>query len=347
MAARRLLGIVFTPSWLRVAQAELFRGSVYLVSLHAASLPVGCIHDNSGILENYGVLYDLLQSIPLTSLHSRRGVEISLVIPQPLCFRVAFSVPTGLEHAPIEEIIAAYPIDLPGDPASLVVDSCAHSVGVKGARSVMVMAARRSSIESYARLFKDREWCLNSITTGEVARYNRWRLQYPAINSQVALICSLDANSYEFSLWDRGVLLASDTRYWSQHERSHRDVVTQEEKDSDVASDQIAREIIKMIERARSTTKPVELILLGGELRHYSSLCESLYQSTGIPCAKAAPVERYMMITKETVDGGSVGINGVQEIGLFDDALGAIAPRIFARHTSKSGVKYDYDQSDA
>lgn len=344
MAARRLLGIVFTPSWFRVAQAELLRGQVYSVSLYAVPLPVGCIHENSGVVEDSETLRKVMQSTPVKWIHHGLGVEISVVIPQVCCYRAAFVVPTGLEHASMKDILASYPLDLPGDSGSLVVDSSAHAVSTNGERSVMVLAARRSSLETYAQLFKGREWCLSGITTGEIARYNLWRLQYPELDTQVVLVCSADTDSQEFSMWNRGVLVASDTRYRYQRARSQSDCDSGAGEIFDTATDQLEQELIRMIERAQITGRPIERILLGGALRHDLHLQERLGRLTRIPSENSTRVDRYMRIGREIGDGCSFEVDGAHKVGLFDDVLGAIAPSVFSLHAKKIRGRDDRHQ---
>jgi hypothetical protein len=331
MVARRVVGIVFTPSWLRVAQAEMSRDRVYAVRLDAVPLPVGCINENSGALEDSEMLRDVIHSIPGTVLHHREDGEIFVVIPQLLCYRTSFVAPAGFAQASIKEILAAHPIELPGDRSSLVVDASAHAVSIAGARAVMVMAARRSSVEAYARLFKDREWCLGGMTTGEIARYNRWRLQCRSLSSDVALVCSADIDSQELSLWDRGVLIASDTRCWYQRERRSFDGNVDTEKPLGATTDRIAKAVANMIERANAVARPITQILFGGSLTNLRQLHERVHRLTGIQYEVSQRVDRYMKITQPTDDLCGLRIQGAQEQGLFDDALGAIAPQIFKR----------------
>jgi hypothetical protein len=347
MAVRRLLGIVFTPSWLRVAQAEVSRDRTYSVRLFAVPLPVGCINEHSGAIEDSGMLQEAMHSIPSKFLQHGGSGDIFMVIPQLLCYRTSFIVPKRLEQASMREILAAHPVDLPGDRSSLIVDASAHPVGTNGDRAVMVLAARRSSLEAYARLFKEQECSLGGIITGEIARYNRWRLQWPGVSSRVALICSADTDSQELSLWDRGVLTASDTRYWYQREPSRLEGNVHAEKINGASTERLAQEITHMIDRARTVARPIEQILLGGALRNHKHLQELIHKSTGIQCETSQHVDNYMKLLQETDERSRYLMQGLQEPGVFDDALGAIAPRVLSLHAKIRRWRDDSHQSYA
>jgi hypothetical protein len=345
MAARRLLGIVFTPSWLRVAQAEMSKDRAYSVRLFAVPLPVGCINEQSGAIEDSGMLQAVMRSIPTGALHCGGYGEIFMAVPQLLCYRTSFVVAPGLAQASMREILAAHLNDVPGDRSSLVVDASAHEVAAGGVRTMMVLAARRTSLEAYVRLFQDREWCLGGITTGEIARYNRWTLQSRGLSCRVALICSADTDSQEFSVWDRGILIASDTHYSYQRERGRLDgnVITGRSIDAQI--DQIAQQVTKMIERTRTAARPIENILLGGALRNHPQLHESIHRLTGIPCEASQQIDRYMKILHETEKNSCFLMQEKSELGFFDDALGTIAPRVFSQQARRNGWRDDSNQS--
>jgi hypothetical protein len=338
MATRSILGLVFSPSWLRVAHAEMSSSRHYSVRLFGVPLPVGCINESSGAIEDSATLRDVLHTLPQRPLNQVREGGVFLVIPQLLCYRTSFVVPAELAKAPVAEIIKSYPIDLPGDRTSLIFDGYAHGVNLDGPRSVMVIAARRSSLQSYCRLFEDLQWCLGGITTGEIARYNRWRLQCPKLDSQVALVCSADIDSRELSLWDRGVLVASDTRHWYQRAQNRltRSLGAKKAIDTrnciDVPTDQLAREVAEMIKRAVTLTRPIERILCCGILSNHPQFQEVVQGLTDIRCETSQGVNRYMTVSADTGEGSGFRVQDSQGLGIFDDVLGAIAHRVGSQH---------------
>jgi hypothetical protein len=353
MASRHLVSIAFTPSWLRVAHIEVstpravkLRGSVarrHSVDLHEVPLPVGCINRNSGAIEDLSALQDAMKVSGSLYLHERRCLELFVVIPQMLCYRAFFAVPADLACASLKDVLVQYPLELPGDRSMLVTAAHAHAPCKDRTRSAMVLAARSSALEEYVRLFQGLEWSLSGITTGEIARYNRWHLQRPGISSQVVLMCSSDTDSYELSVWDCGVLIASESRRFEQGERARGPGNAVGSQPLGAHREQLAHDISALIDRYRELERPIEVIVFGGGLSRERELLDSLSGSSGASCEVSCEVDRYMQILDRSATGCGPGLRNTTALGLFDDAIGAIAPRMLSVNAKIHPRRNDYD----
>lgn len=334
MGAKRWVGIVFTPSWLRIACVEFVRSRSVVRQVYGLPLPVGCINEDSGTIEDSNTLQGALAGLSCLSPKRLSVGSVFLVVPQLLCYRSAFMASPALRSAPMDQLVAECVADLPGDRRSLIIDAYAHEPSVGDSRAVMVVAARRSAIEAYTRLFSGCLWSIGGITTGEIARFNRWRLQRPEMTSRVTLVCASDVDSRELSVWDNGVLTASDTRYWRKRSRLRgRNSMGTQDGVGDTP-EMLVRDILACIDKQRSLGRPVESVLFGGALRKREDLHTAVSSTSGIPYDvstgtlgpghEGSPSALHRSRTACEDDGG-----------LYDDAVGAIAPGI-----SQMGVRW-------
>lgn len=330
MVARRLLGIVFTPSWVRVAFADLSKDCDSSVRVYGVPLPVGCINEDSGAVEDSSALEQAMRAVPCINRRYFRQGSVFLVVPQLLCYRTAFIVPAKYSSAPLQRLIEENVADLPGDRSSLIVSAYTHDPRRGEPQRVMVIAARRLAIEAYTRLFGGDAWCIGGITTGEVARFNRLRLHWSELDSKVALVCGADTESWELSVWNRGVLLASDTRYWRERDRAACGGKRVNVENLDEQFEHIARAIIKSIESQRDSLMPVECVCFGGLLRERKDLQERISAMSGVAHHTSTTGSLFAGATREDVGRDSMRSRAIDDNGLFDDAIGAIAPMMGA-----------------
>jgi hypothetical protein len=327
MGTKLWLGIVFTPSWLRVACIQFARSPGLVRQVYGLPLPVGCINEDSGAIEDSNTLQAALASLPCMNPKQLGLGAVFLVVPQLLCYRTAFTASPALRHAPVDQLIAECVSDLPGDRSSLVVDAYAHEPSIGDHRSVMVVAARRSAIEAYTRLFAGCVWCLGGVTTGEIARFNRWTLQRPDVSARVVLVCTSDVDSRELSVWDRGVLTASDTRYWRQRSRIGGRASTGMQSGPGDNRDMLTRDILTVIEKQSNVGRPVESVLFGGTLRKREDLQLAVSRASGVPYDVS--VDR-LCASQTGSTNKSLQLESMpkEDNGLYDDAVGATAPKI-------------------
>jgi Tfp pilus assembly PilM family ATPase len=267
---------------------------------------MGCINEYSGELQDISRVRGLLEVALGCDLRDFGPKEIFFAVPQSLAYRTAFEVPADLQRASIDELLATYAAKLPGDLDSLVVDAYAHEPDFVNRRSVMILAARRNAIETYARLLEGREWLIGGITTAEIARFNLWNTFQPEVATQVVFVCSADNHSRELSLWDRGVLVASDTRCWLQ---------------GDKVSEDLAKDIKQLSAQHSRTGSPPESVLLGGALCELIELQDRIRSDCGINCWVSQPLLRAIQTTR----GQNYDHNNIR---LMEDAVGVIAPKL-------------------
>jgi len=228
----------------------------------------------------------------------------------------------------LERLLDENVADLPGDRSSLVFDAYTNAPQPGEARAVMVLAARRVAIEAYTRLFGEDMWCIGGVTTGEVARFNRWNLQQPEVGERVVLVCGADSESRELSTWSRGVLTASDTRYWRYRGRvaggAHQGVADYLGENNEL----LAQDIMASIERQRSAGEPVESVCLGGALRGRSNLRDRIKAASGVDCLLSTNRGLFVSAPSLGVVRSNESSEEASDSGLYDDAIGAIAPVI-------------------
>ena len=328
MLGRRLLGIVFTPSWLRIAYVQLSMSRVPTVQTYSVPLPVGCINEDSGAIEDSNLLQQAMGSVPCINRRNLRQGGVFLVVPQLLCYRTAFVVPPERSSVSLQRLLDENIADLPGDRSSLLVDAYAHVPRPGESRAVMVLAARRAAIEAYTRLFGDDVWCIGGITTGEVARFNRWKVQYPEVGSKVVLVCGADAESRELSVWNRGVLTASDTRYWRPRGRVIGGARRGGVEHLSEQPETLVRDIMSILERQRNSGTQVECLCLGGAFREHKDLRERISMASSITCHVSTNRGLFAPIIPLGTGGEDALSGEVGQSGLFDDAIGAIAPKM-------------------
>lgn len=345
MGTKHFFGIEFSSSWIRVASARATKAGTISVRVSRVPLQAGSINESSGAIEDSAKLRDALRW-GLSVIDGQRGVgALSIVVPSPLCYSTSFFAPGYLRHATHSELKVAYPVDLPGDSASLLVDLHAGQPNSHGERSVMLLAARRSAIEGYMRLFEGREWLIGVITTGAVARFNRWKLQHDTVSSQVALICSTDADARELSVWDRGVLVASESRGWGNRSRAW---VSESARGSSRDAERtaaVASEIVTIIKQRSQTERPIECVLFGGGLRTCRQLHEQIARATGILCEASAAVVavQSMELSSSISPSAKCQIHSHEQDtdrGEFDDVIGSLAPTIVALRAKKRRARW-------
>jgi hypothetical protein len=329
MGTRRWLGIVFTPSWLRVAEVDVSRNKDLICQVYGVPLPVGCINEDSGLIEDSRTLQEAIESVPCIAPESCGDGRVFLVVPQLLCYRTACVVPSVLQNATIEQLLTHCSADLPGDRNSLIVDAYAHHPTPREERSVMIVAARRNAIEAYVRLFAGWVWCIGGITTGEVSRLNRWRLQRSDIASEIVLVCSSDVDFFELSVWDRGVLMASETQYRRQRTRRVSQPYGSSNANFDGAQEVVARDILSVLARQRDLGRPIARVLYGGALCERYELHAAVQNASGTPY-DVSTGRGCLNVTgqKSRLDEGDAAPGSGR--GLFDDAVGAVIPRLLS-----------------
>ena len=327
MGTRCLLGIVFTPSWLRVVHIKLSRRQVLSCAQHKEPLPVGCINEDTGAIEDFQALKAVMREMPCIESQSYGIGGVFMVVPQLLCYRSTAAVPVALRDAPVDRILAECISEVPGDREALIVSAHAHDCSKSSQRSIMVVAARRDAIEAYARLFTERLWSVGGITTGEVARFNRWIMQRPDTRDETVVVCSADVDSREVSVWDRGVLIESDARYTR---RGSRMTARTQEAHGNAPADDVAaasRAIIDTIQRQEKCGRRVSRVLCGGDLCAQFDLHSAVSQTSGVVCEASSGrscLGVFAMASKSALDNLSIA----PERQIFDDALGAVIPKL-------------------
>lgn len=300
--------IAFTPSWLVAAHVELARGGRMRMELYRVPLPAGCINDHSGIIEDYSKLKAALVGLAGLNWDLLGVGEVSIILPPFLCYHTVFSVPGHLKQASTDAILAEYPLELPGDRDSLIVAAHSHEPDQLQDRTVMLVAARQSVIADYVRLFAGYEWAIDVVTTGEVARFNRCALDRSRLKGEVALVCSCNDDHYEFSVWDRGVLVASNTRRRDRAERS----------EDDLNGVSLSSEVLAILRREDLSKRPITVVLLCGALRGCRKLQSEISEASEVSCLVSPDIESICKLeTALTPEQANMSASGV-----FDDVTG-------------------------
>ncbi len=302
--------IEFTPSWLLAAQVELYRGRSLGLQLSRVPLPAGCINEHSGVIEDPSKLKAALIGVKDLSWDKLGVGAVSLIVPPLLCFRSSFCVPERFREASTDRILSDCPLELPGNRDALIVAAHSHDPKEANDRMLMLIAARQSVIADYVGLFAGYEWAIDVITIGEISRFNRYALYRSQLKREVALVCSCNDDFYEFSVWDRGVLVASDTRKRSRTKRHEYDL------------DEIPLNsaILKIIERQRASELPITFVLFGGGLRGCHELQGAISAATKVTCGRSPEMESIFNLETALAPEAAY----MSASGLLDDLTGVV-----------------------
>jgi hypothetical protein len=330
MFSRALVALAISATEARVVKVVLRRGRVAVSSAYSVPLPVGCLDEATGRVEDPLRLTEALRGIPLFNGEERSPKLVHLVVPRQLCFTNTISAPASAWKLSSGAFLHKYRAALPGDPAALIVDLHREAVTDGGARRVMLVAAKREALASYIRVVAALDHEVTSVTTGEIARYNLVYASEVDVAKRCVFIAALETSRSEVAIWDRGLLVASDDLYGDKARLNRAEPIASEGYAA--RTQRLVGELRRAVRRGLGLGFGSDLIWLSGALKSPIAL-ESGAASDGLFEGLESRATRIERVFKSAgVDGVSARIAG----GEFDDALGALLPFT----TPNSGIRW-------
>ncbi|MFO0415699.1 MAG: hypothetical protein ACK5Y6_00285 [Pseudomonadota bacterium] len=334
MFTRALVALAISAAEARVVKVVLRRGSVAVSSAYSVPLPVGCLDEGTGRVEDPLRLADALRGIPLFNGEERSPKLVHLVVPKQLCFTNTITAPASAWRLSSGAFLHKYRAALPGDPAALIVDLHREAVTDGGARRVMLVAAKRDALAGYIRVVAGLDHEVTSVTTGEIARYNLAYAGDPEVAKRCAFIAALEVGRAEVAIWDRGLLVASDDLSVAEASFEAGFNIAQLARSEGYAArgQRLFGELRRAVRRGIALGFGSDLITLTGALKGSLPVSDGSTGGTTLEGLelRAADAQRVFK------SGGLVEVGARVAGGEFDDALGALLPFT----TPNSGIRW-------
>jgi hypothetical protein len=201
------LGVSCSPSWVKVTRVVPGGGPLPSYSCYSAPLPVGCIDERSGRVEDSRRCVQALEVVPVLRPGRLHYCRISLALPRVCSYTISWRVEGLGRPLRFDEIRDRYACQLPGKQDALCIDIHQRLDPSSGDARVMLVAVRRDLLESYLRLLMHPRCHVVCVTTEEIARFNLAVQSDYGLYDQNILVARLDKEHAEISHWDQGILM--------------------------------------------------------------------------------------------------------------------------------------------
>jgi len=336
------IGVSCSPSGIKAVQVYHRGGVVVRTQAQAVPLPLGCIHERSGDIEDSHALQTAIQGIPLLSPRLIQACRVSIALPQACSYTATWDV-AGLGRVLTpEEIRQRCDLELPGRLSSLCIDAHQQINGVGGSVRVMLVAVRRDVVERYRRIFSGERRHIVRVTTDDISRYNSALSADSSIYDQKVLLVWFGKRRVELAVWDRGFRVAHCSlgldRTASPH--SNYQQAKQALNAATAPLNDLLREaalsVDKLISEERGRSKPVDRIVLHG-MRAEDRLNRAAFEAVLDGQASLTWLTPAVACTAD-LSAVSVAAGSQGALDDFEDALGAVIPELISFRESKECV---------
>jgi hypothetical protein len=322
--------ISFSATLVRIVIAsERHRGDLKLAT-YLLNLPKGCINEVTGEVEDPSFILRFLESINISQQLKPRSLlslkpEITIILPTSTCYHLTIPVDESDKTLDTQELVKRYSKSLPGDATKLISSGYANpkALSFRAKRELSIFAARECAVLGYTRLLGENICQIQSVIPPQVACFNRILLERSEVISDCILNLDTTLQRHEITLWDSGVIVASENRAEIK-DRLHGDSSKRVGVEFIGEQPEIkAKDVLRFLAKPELVGRsPSEVIITGGDAK-IEDLVKRLGDLLRLPVSQS--------LNQGILAGYRVSFNSNESVTVisevFADLLGVITPK--------------------